>query len=85
MYCSIFILCVFGNHVFKREYPPTPDDGRGSASEEHLGDGRACAGFWCRMPAAPLPKAFAAFWGQSPAFKSPAGPLPTAFAAFWGQ
>ena len=28
--------------------PPTPDDGRGSASEEHPGDGRACAGFWCR-------------------------------------
>ena len=54
--------------------PPTPDDGRGSASEEHLGDGRACAGFWCRMPrsglaACPLATCRALSWRFSSGFR----------------
>ena len=41
-------------------YPPTPDDGRGSASEEHLGDGGPAACPW--PPAGRFPEIF--FWFQ---------------------
>ena len=40
--------------------PPTPDDGRGSASEEHLGDGGPAACPW--PPAGRFPEIF--FWFQ---------------------
>ena len=54
-------------NIYIYEYPPTPDDGRGSASEEHPADGRPCAGFcvaWLQILRSALAKglAFAAFF-----------------------